>query len=253
MAAVGMIGNLAEWVEYLWRLNQGLMRRSYFKSPKYSDITIRFGACEVQAHKLVLAQSSDFFRASFDSGFKEASAATVDLKDDDPNAMFGLLAHIYSLHFNGRNGYVKHKDRAKVSCDENGAEYVKYQVTLYITASKYLVPTLCTRVAEDFGQMLDCIVVDGGHSGYIVQIVKHIYVTHADAAVDLRGPMVTLFGNFASVWITDDWCRQLLFDVPELGVDLIATLAGVAIAVAEPRTQMVGRTAASARSKCKRG
>lgn len=47
-----------------------LTRRSFFNNPKYSDITVHFGAYDVPAHKIVLAKSSDYFRVSFDSDFK---------------------------------------------------------------------------------------------------------------------------------------------------------------------------------------
>lgn len=167
--------------------------------------------------------------------------------------MFGVLAHVYGLNYDGRNGYTKDKDRTKVPCDATGAAYVQYQVTLYVTASKYLVPTLCTQIADEFGQLLGCIVVDGGHSGYLAEVVRHVYVTHAEAAVDLRAPIVRLFQSCANLWITDEWCRQICLEVPELTLDLATALTGVDIAVAQPTTQAGERTAASMRSKRKRG
>ena len=41
----------------------------YFDLPKYSDVTIRFSGEEIRAHKLILANGSDYFQTCFDGNF----------------------------------------------------------------------------------------------------------------------------------------------------------------------------------------
>lgn len=186
MAALGLMSNLSEYALTVhvdvFRL---LSPNSYFNSSKYSDVTIHFSTGSVKAHKLVLAQGSDYFRALFESSFKvrnvrvplggmayadgmvlqEASASDIDLQGDDQYAVYGLIAYFYGLHFNGRDA--NSKERFAITCDARGVEYVKYQVDLYIVASKYLVPDLCSQVASDFVEMLDSLIMVDEYTVYV--------------------------------------------------------------------------------------
>jgi len=42
----------------------------YYDNELYSDIEVSFGDHEIHAHRLILAEASDYFRAAFERGFK---------------------------------------------------------------------------------------------------------------------------------------------------------------------------------------
>jgi len=121
---------------------------------------------------MVLGQASDYFKALLESGFKvsltarattmrneltsrfqEASAPTIELIGDDWCAVYGLIAHFYGLHYDGHNECSL--EPLTVTSDDRGAAYVVYQVDLYVVASKYLVPSLCSAIKSDLEHMLD--------------------------------------------------------------------------------------------------
>ncbi|KAK5134184.1 hypothetical protein LTR08_006844 [Meristemomyces frigidus] len=235
MAVIGMAGSLSE----------------YFQSAKYSDITIRFGTVEVPAHKIVLVQGSDWFRTIFESGFKEATKSTIELKEDSVKAAFGLLAHLYGLHFNGRDGYWHPHDRTTVFSTDNGMEYVKYQVDLYVAASKYLVPLLCTQIRNEFGVMLEGVLQADGYPVYLEEVTKHIFHTHVDAAAELRNPVVALVASHLTTWADSGDFEQLLLNVPQLGVELIRFVVEHGSPASTIKVA-AGQTAASERPRRKR-
>jgi hypothetical protein len=45
----------------------------FFNHPQYSDIIIKFGECEVHAHKVILAQQSGYFARAFFGLFQVTS------------------------------------------------------------------------------------------------------------------------------------------------------------------------------------
>lgn len=218
--------------------NAANRHRDYYQSTKYSDITIRFSGRELPAHKIVLAEGSEYFRALFEHDFKvgslttcayyfelfsnsgkhqEASAAAIDLHDDHAHALCGMIATFY-----GHSGH----EKTSVTNSENGAAYVMYTIDLYVTASKYLVPTLCSEVVRDMGEMMEVLTEDDGYPEHLGRVANHIYATHADAAVDLRKPLVHIIVQHVNMWKDSDGFKQLLADIPDLAFDVVLTLAG---------------------------
>jgi len=86
---------------------------------------------------------------------------------------------------------------------------------------------------------------------YLGQIARHIYIRHADAAVELRKVIVAQFVKRARSWLETAEFERLLYDVPDLAADVVRALLGDSeVKVAK---KSVERTAASGRSKRKRG
>ncbi|KAF0698360.1 Aste57867_11010 [Aphanomyces stellatus] len=68
----------------------------YVNSPEHSDISFVVDGRIFYGHKLILSLRSDRFRAMFSAGFREASAAQIEIPDL-PYAVFdALMAYVYS-------------------------------------------------------------------------------------------------------------------------------------------------------------
>ncbi|GBP56852.1 hypothetical protein EVAR_41488_1 [Eumeta japonica] len=66
-------------------------------SSEYSDVTLVVEGQRIPAHKVILAASSDYFRALLFGGMKEASQAEVELQAP-LQAFKALLRYVYSGH-----------------------------------------------------------------------------------------------------------------------------------------------------------
>ncbi|KAL8960478.1 MAG: hypothetical protein Q9183_005458 [Haloplaca sp. 2 TL-2023] len=75
------------------RLTQGL------ESGKYSDLTILCRGHEFPVHRVVLCTASKFFAAACDGPYKEAQNATIDLSEDDPQALKRMLRFLYTANY----------------------------------------------------------------------------------------------------------------------------------------------------------
>ncbi|KAI7321430.1 hypothetical protein KC326_g2239 [Hortaea werneckii] len=204
----------------------------YFDSKTMSDVTVVFdtehGTCTISAHKIVLAQSSDFFKKAFIGNFKEASSAQIRLHDDNPFALFSLLAYCYGLRFDGRSEYSK--TDISIDCDDHGAAYVQHQVDVYVVADKYGVVNLCTDIQTKLPGLLSRI-TSPSHSAaqypkYLDQVARHIYLVHPVAAKQLRKPIVDMFAKHVKSWVGTEEFERLVLDLPEFAVELFRALAG---------------------------
>lgn len=219
-----------------------------------SDVTVIFdtehGTCSISAHKIVLAQSSDFFKKAFIGNFKvhlfsslaklckrfvrltppsqEAASAEIRLHDDNSFALFSLLAYCYGLRFDGRSEYSKTDIR--IDCDDHGAAYVQHQVDVYVVADKYGVGNLCADILTKLPGMLSRITTPS-HSAaqyptHLDQVARHIYLTHPVAAKQLRRPIVEMFAKHVKSWVGTAEFEHLVLDLPEFSVELFRALAG---------------------------
>ncbi|KAI7338336.1 aquaporin-like protein [Hortaea werneckii] len=206
----------------------------YFDSKTMSDVTVVFatehGTCSISAHKIVLAQSSDFFKRAFIGSFKvrEASSTEIRLHDDNPFALFSLLAYCYGLRFDGRSEYSK-TDIA-IECNDHGAAYVQHQVDVYVVADKYGVGNLCTDILTKLPAMLGRI-TSSSHSAarypaHLDQVARHFYLVHPVAAKQLRKPVVAMFAKHVKSWVGTEEFERLVLDLPEFAVELFRALAG---------------------------
>ncbi|KAI6851023.1 hypothetical protein KC332_g322 [Hortaea werneckii] len=228
----------------------------YFDSKTMSDVTVVFdtehGTCSISAHKIVLAQSSDFFKKAFIGNFKvhlsstlaklpkrsakltpppsqEATSAEIRLHDDNPFALFSLLASCYGLRFDGRSEYSK--TDIPIACDPAGAAYVQHQINVYVVADKYGVGNLCTNILTKLPGLLARITAPSPHSAaqyptHLDQVARHIYLGHPVAAKLLRKPVVEMFAKHVKSWVGTAEFERLVLDLPEFSVELFRALAG---------------------------
>lgn len=156
---------------------------------------------------------------------QDADLPVLELKDDAPLALYGLIADLYGAEIFANTGEPDNR-RRNFACDEDGAGFVKYQVNLYVTADKYLVPGLCSRIADDFPGMLGAIKSERGYPSFVDAVARHIYGDCAGAATELRSSVTTLLALDIKSLKTHEEFKALLSDLPELAFELILTLAG---------------------------
>ncbi|TKA80902.1 hypothetical protein B0A55_01667 [Friedmanniomyces simplex] len=182
--------------------------QEFFGSKTYADITLRFGGQELPAHRLILTKGSDYFKAMLDSKFEV---------HDIPNALNGLISTFY-----GHAPY----DKQAVNCTDEGLLQITHSVDLYVTASKYLVPTMCAQIANDFAGMLEAVKGGTGYSANVETVARHVYFIHAGAADELRAAIVNVIAADIDAWRAAEEFAQLIADLPDLAMDIISALAG---------------------------
>lgn len=123
----------------------------YFDCAELSDITIRFGSDIIRGHKIVLAQGSTWFSRAFEGGFQEATAAELELFEDDPIAVKGMVAYLYGLHYYHHNGPLPKLRRLSdvTPFVQHRIKCLLYFVDLWVVADKYGVTSLADSILED--------------------------------------------------------------------------------------------------------
>ncbi|KAK3075797.1 hypothetical protein LTR53_000622 [Teratosphaeriaceae sp. CCFEE 6253] len=202
-----------------------------FGSSTFADITLRFGGRNLPAHRLLLAKGSDYFKAMLESEFetgadgaavKEAEASTITLHGDSPAALESLIGTFY-----GRSAYDKDVPDSDAECYFR----VVRAVDLYVAASKYLVPAVCTEIASVFPGILRAVKDGSLYSFDMARVVRHVYLTHAGAADDLKVPIVAMIAVDIDEWKKSANFESLIAAVPDLAVSVMSQLAG-----AKPQT-----------------
>ena len=70
--------------------------RNLWKNQLLTDIIVQAGSISIKAHRCVLAASSEYFKASLTSSFKESEIGSVIvLQNIDPACLDSVLNYIY--------------------------------------------------------------------------------------------------------------------------------------------------------------
>ncbi|KAJ3551204.1 hypothetical protein NPX13_g11422 [Xylaria arbuscula] len=67
---------------------------------EYADLIITSHGKEYHVHKAIVCPRSDFFAAACRGAMKEACTGTIDLPDDDPQAVDMMVYYFYHLDYN---------------------------------------------------------------------------------------------------------------------------------------------------------
>lgn len=106
----------------------------------FSDLTLKCGGQDFKVHKLVLYTQSTVFKSMLGSTYAEANQHTIELLEDDPDALSVLLKHLYRFHpdLSGPDG-----------------KPMTFAVKVFALADKYAVSSLCTMASNRFEVILD--------------------------------------------------------------------------------------------------
>ncbi|KAL1630429.1 hypothetical protein SLS56_004957 [Neofusicoccum ribis] len=151
---------------------------SLLETGQLSDIVIKFGEDrELKAHKVILAAKSGWFHRAFNSSFQvyaakpigsyyvsltvlqEASATSIQLSGDDPDALEFVLQFLY------------HENLELRPHDSTEKEATLFLLTLYEISNKYDIPSLANPVASGLIPIFRC----GLLLDYKAEIVRALY------------------------------------------------------------------------------
>ncbi|KAF2816522.1 uncharacterized protein BDZ99DRAFT_566341 [Mytilinidion resinicola] len=192
--------------------------QSFFNSDILSDLTVRFSGREVKAHKVILCIHSRWFANALTGSFLEASQSTLELHDDDPQALEGMLRHFYNLEPMSPC----ETDRPSTPNQTDASAKLKHIVHLYAAADKYDAPVLKKEVLSSFMTLARKDWLALWNSGELPDIIEAIYA-FALRKDRLRIAAVQLslenIGKFRKSNV--DAFRDLIESVPDFSADIL--------------------------------
>jgi len=125
-----------------------------YNNPTFSDYTIVFSGRRVHVHRVLLAPSSEYFRALFTRSWAENNDSTIELQDDDPDAVEAMIKWLYGFSAEeiGLSMSVRRNDPLEPQDPIDIAEGLLALIAAYQVGDKYDVPTLCTHVLREFSR-----------------------------------------------------------------------------------------------------
>ncbi|KAK5121820.1 hypothetical protein LTR85_004695 [Meristemomyces frigidus] len=142
-----------------------------FNSKRFSDLAVRCGDYDWPAHKSVLCTQSEYFAKACEGEFKVRSTNnTIELHDDDPDAVEAMLRFFYTLDYSDLP-----KSRDSV-CS------AVFNVRVFTLAEKYLLVHLREHAAAKFAAAADR---SWGSDGF-TDAITEAYTTTADYEAQLK-------------------------------------------------------------------
>ncbi|ORY09036.1 ankyrin repeat-containing domain protein [Clohesyomyces aquaticus] len=192
--------------------------QSFFNSNTLSDLTVRFSGRELKAHKVILCIHSQWFAKAFRGNFLEASQSTLELHDDNPQAVEGMIRHFYDLD------PMSPCEPARPSTPDqtDPSTKLKHIVHLYAVADKYDAPMLRKRILSSFTFLARKNWLTLWNSGELPDIIGAIYAftVRKDrlrvATIELS---LGYIGEFRESDL--DAFRELIETVPDFGADIL--------------------------------
>ena len=191
----------------------------FFLSTELSDVTIQYEHGLLPVHKIILAQASEYFKTLFTGSFAETGQRIVELKDDPPLALQGMIAWIYGMQYSPQHRYHNQKQFSSPIPDDDKLEFAKYQVDLFFTAEKYLLSRLATSVEGYFFHVLLAVVFE--RPEHLHDIARYVYITRAEEAVELRKHVATRYIDKLQIFKSREDSKEVLSDIPDLAYDII--------------------------------
>ena len=146
-----------------------------FDQEALSDVTVKFGGRSVKCHKLVLSHASDHLKALCQTS--EQSDNTIELYNDDPEAIEAMLKYIYNFKY---TGLIPNTERTKWS----------FHLKVFDVALKYKARRLREKV-----ERLSIAPVSGGerplNASIVLEVIK-VLLKHESDDQEVRKHMILL-------------------------------------------------------------
>jgi hypothetical protein len=218
---------------------------AYIDSLGPTDLVLRFCGREIHAHRSILEHSRP--PSTLYSVVHAAQSGTVVLDYPSANAVKGIIAECYGLHFDGFDTYFKCSDECSRGHHHTDSELPTINDTNRVEFAKYLVDfavfadTLSWmdtgEMTRNYGRFRHCLEHMRPTSGYPTQldeIIRHVWTEyHQHEAVGIRNSILKyILEVFAQMlWISPlprDYTRnedprfeRLMIDCPGLCYDVL--------------------------------
>lgn len=192
----------------------------FFDTCESSDVSVICGEHEFHVHKIILlSYESHFFSAVLRGNFGEAHTSRIEIKDEEPAVVAGILYWFYRGRIPAPNQYP-----SKLEASD---DHAKHYVLLYAIACKFGIPGLRNCAAHDFMQTFQWKGV------YRTTSIWHVDQAWADSLVwSIYGPTSTVEKGLRNIVVMDILeeskenpafsCKiaKLLSSIPELAFDV---------------------------------
>lgn len=155
----------------------------------------------------------------------------MHLQDDDPHAIRGLIAWLYSLKYDGKDKYATNLKSFSSCIDpSDNALNCVYLMKLYAAADKYEVFSLKAKLSRDIPTILDGIGDGKDEAGglYLNNIARHIYAEQNHAAEVFRQDVIKILVKHMGDLSGTPEFAQLLINVPDLSAEIVHAVASQA-------------------------
>ncbi|KAK5685412.1 Kelch-like protein 5 [Elasticomyces elasticus] len=207
--------------------------KCFFSSSNLSDVKIRFGGKNVDAHKIILARGSRYFERIFAGDGMVQYGRTVDLDDIDTEAAKGLLAWIYDTEYQRDDRYI---DEAGLTYIPKTAveaqQYAVYLIDLYVAANTYEVSKLAALVEVRVDRAFRDVIWQtryGERAGARAsEVASRLYTGKGLVKQGLDGLRRIFVNHFEHGYRTHvdiKLLEEMLLDCPGLAIDVLRRLA----------------------------
>ncbi|KAK3626196.1 hypothetical protein LTR56_019984 [Elasticomyces elasticus] len=205
--------------------------KCFFSSSNLSDVKIRFGGKDVDAHKIILARGSRYFERIFAGDGMVQHGRRVHLNNIDTEAAKGMLAWIYDTEYQHNDRYV---DKAGLTYETKtpleAQQYALYLLDLYIAAKKYEVSGLAAEVELRMEHvfMLVMLRVDGERAGvHASEVACKLYTKRGVQEQLIHNLRRTFVRHFEIVYSMEKGTELLeacMLEYPGLAIDVLRRL-----------------------------
>ncbi|KAK5697633.1 Kelch-like protein 5 [Elasticomyces elasticus] len=207
--------------------------KCFFSSSNLSDVKIRFGGKNVDAHKIILARGSRYFERIFAGDGMVQYGRTLDLDEIDTEAAKGLLAWIYDTEYQRDDRYI---DEAGLTYIPKTAveaqQYAVYLIDLYVAAKTYEVSKLVAmvelRADRVFGDAIFQTRYDERAGAHASEVASRLYAGSGLEKQGLHGLRRIFVNHFEHEYRTQvdvELLEKMLLDCPGLAIDMLRRLA----------------------------
>ena len=161
-------------------------------------------------HQDLLSSVSPYFEAALTTGFKEATARTVSLPEDDIESFERFVQWLYS------GVYALSVFKTREMADKRYLQLAE----LYILADKFQVPKLKNDIIDK---------VNTTHKAYLppLSAISHVYKNTPTSSPLRKMLVATYVWSIDLTWYNEEEAEKELLMVPEFTRDLTVTLAGL--------------------------
>ncbi|RDW86231.1 uncharacterized protein DSM5745_02873 [Aspergillus mulundensis] len=176
--------------------------KSYYRSSKFTDLTITTSEQEFKVHKLVLCSQSGYFARMFNGDWKETHTNMVKLEGDDPYFVQTMIESMYGIEY--------------TTADHGVMSTMMFHVAAYQIADKYDVPNLKDYAKKKFEHAVKA---NWAMDDFPPTIVE-VYRTTPMSDRGLRDPIVRVVGDHYFDLTLRESFMKVLEEAPGFGADM---------------------------------